>query len=193
MKLLLLFIATLLLAAAIATYTAGESGYVIITILDWTIQTSSVFFIAALIVIFVLLYFGIRLLIAVWDTPGELNRWKKLRRQQLSEKYLNSGLLALVEGRWKAAEEALVKGVQYTNTPLINYLCAARAAQRQGKITQRDHYLNLAHAGDPEAKVALGLTQAELQINQQQTELALATLTNLHEQQPGQQQVKVCC
>lgn len=191
MKLLLLFIATLLLAAAIATYTAGESGYVIITVLDWTIQTSAVFFMAALIVIFVLLYLGIRLLFAVWNAPGELNRWKKLRRQQLSEKYLNSGLLALVEGRWKAAEEALLKGVRYTNTPLINYLCAARAAQRQGKITQRDHYLSLAHAGDPEAKVALGLTQAELQINQQQTELALATLMNLHEQQPGQQQVKV--
>jgi len=191
MKLLLLFIVTLLLAAAIATYTAGESGYVIITILDWTIQTSAVFFLASLIVLFMLLYFGIRLLFAAWDAPGELNHWKKLRRQQMSEKYLNSGLLALVEGRWKAAEDALIKGVQYTNTPLINYLCAARAAQRQGKITKRDHYLSLAHAGDPEAKIALGLTQAELQINQQQTELALATLTNLHEQQPAQQQVKV--
>jgi HemY protein len=191
MKLLLLFIATLLLAAAIATYTADESGYVIITVLDWTIQTSAVFFLASLIVLFVLLYFSIRLLFAVWDAPGELKRWKKLRRQQLSEKYLNRGLLALVEGRWKAAEEALIKGVRYTNTPLINYLCAARAAQRQGKITQRDHYLELAHAGDPDAKIALGLTRAELQINQQQAELALATLTHLHEQQPGQQQVKV--
>jgi len=191
MKLLLLFIAALLMAAGIASYTATESGFVLITILDWTIQTSVTFFLTMLIVIIVLIYFSIRMFLQIWDAPGELRRWKKQRRQQLSGEYLSRGLLALVEGRWKAAEEALIKGVRYTNNPLINYLCAARAAQRQGKIAQRDQYLGLAHAGNPDAKIALGLTQAELQIGQQQTELALATLTHLHEQQPKQKQVKV--
>jgi len=191
MKLLLLFIVALLLAAGVASYTTSESGIVLITILDWTVQTSTTFFLVMLIVIFVLIYFSIRIFLQIWDTPGELRRWKKQRRQQLSEQYLTRGLLALVEGRWKVAEEALVKGVRYTKTPLINYLCAARAAQRQGKITRRDQYLGLAHTTGPDAKIALGLTQAELQINQQQTELALATLTHLHEQQPAQKQVKV--
>ncbi len=191
MKLLLLFIAALLMAASVASYTAGESGIVLITILDWTIQTSVTFFLILLILIFVLIYFSVRMFLQIWDAPGELRRWKKQRRQQLSEKYLTRGLLALVEGRWKAAEEVLIKGARYTNTPLINYLCAARAAQRQGKVAQRDQYLGIAHARDPDAKIALGLTQAELQISQQQTELALATLTHLYEQQPEQKQVKV--
>ena len=191
MKLLLLFIAALLMAAVIASVTATESGIVFITILGWTIQTSATFFLMILIVAFVLSYFSIRLILQIWDAPGELQRWKKQRRQQLSEKYLTKGLLALVEGRWKVAEEMLIKGVRYTNTPLINYLCAARAAQRQGRIIERDQYLGLAHARDPDAKIALGLTQAELQISQQQTELALATLTHLREQQPKQNQVRI--
>ena len=97
----------------------------------------------------------------------------------------------MVEGRWKNAEDDLIKGAKYSETPLINYLCAARAAQRLGKIEHRDYYLRLAQAENPGTKTAIGLTQAELQINQQQTELALATLTHMDEEKSGQKQVKM--
>ncbi|MBM2830111.1 MAG: hypothetical protein HW411_901, partial [Gammaproteobacteria bacterium] len=95
------------------------------------------------------------------------------------------------EGNWKSAEESLKKGIPYARAPLINYLGAARAAQQQDALERRDHYLKLAHENNPDAKVAVGLTRAELQINQHQTEQALATLTNLHERRPDQKQVKL--
>lgn len=191
MRLLLVILIALLVAAFAGAFAISDTGIIVITVSDWTIQASLVFFIALLIVTFFLAYFLIRTLFHLLEMPSELKRRNKHRKQQLSEKYLTNGLRALVEGKWKVAEENLIKGTKYSGTPLINYLCAARAAQRQGKIDFRDYYLSLAHAEDADENLAIGLTQAELQINQQQTEQALATLTDLHEKNPGQKQVKL--
>ena len=191
MKALIVFFIALLLAAVLGLLAANDTGYIIITLADWTIQTSLVFFLTVIIIIFILTYFSVRLVFHIWEMPTSLRIWRKQKRQELSEKYLTRGLLALVEGRWKAAENALITGVKYTNTPLINYLCAARAAQRQDKTDFRDYYLRLANAEDQKSKIAIGLTQAELQINEQQTEQALATLMHLNDQQPNQKQVKL--
>lgn len=193
MKLLLLILIALLAAAGIGMLAINSNGSILITVSDWTIQTSLVFFITALIILFALLYFFINMLYRILDMPTRLKQWRKTRNQQLSEKYLANGLIALVEGRWKPAEDNLVKGARYSGSPLINYLCAARAAQKQGKIDYRDYYLKLAHSenADKNSRTVVGLTQAELQISQHQTEQALATLTQLHENQPDQKQVKL--
>jgi HemY protein len=71
-----------------------------------------------------------------------------------------------------------------SETPLLNYLAAARAAQLQGEHTRRDDYLHLAHESMPSADVAVGLTQAELQLAHQQYEQALATLMHVRSLSP---------
>lgn len=191
MKVLIVFFVALFVAAALGFLLPNDTGYIVITIADWTIQTSLVFFVAVIILSFILAYVLIRLVFHIWDMPASVSAWRKHKRQELSEKCLTKGLLALVEGNWRVAEKALVKGVKYTNKPLVNYLCAARAAQRLGKVDYRDYYLRLANAEDQKSKLAIGLTQAELQISEQQTEQALATLMHLREQQPNQKQVKL--
>jgi HemY protein len=125
-----------------------------------------------------------------WNMPGQFGSWKKGRHQRLSEKYLSRGLMALVEGDWNKAEVSLTKGAPHSQAPLVNYLAAARAAQQLGAVERRDGYLMQAYKDDPDAEVAIGLVQAELQIKQQQTEQALATLRHLHDQKPKQDQVK---
>jgi HemY protein len=69
--------------------------------------------------------------------------------------------------------------VQRSDTPLLNYLAAAKAAQQQGAHERRNRYLKLAHQSTPSADVAVGLTQAELQLSHEQLEQALATLQHL--------------
>jgi len=76
-----------------------------------------------------------------------------------------------------------------SESSLLNYLAAARAAQAQGADQRRDHYLKLAHEFHPSADIAVGLTQAELQLNQNQLEQALATLRHLHQLSPKHVQV----
>lgn len=191
MKLLLVIFVALLVAAGLGTFAANDNGIIVITVSDWTIQTSLVFFTALLVALFILVYLVVRVVFRFWEMPHELKKWKKHRQQQLSEKYMASGLQALFEGRWKTAETNLVKGARYAKTPLINYLCAASAAQKQGRTDYRDYYLGLAQSDCSGDDIAVGLTQAELQLSQQQTEQALATLTHLHEQHPGHKQVNL--
>jgi HemY protein len=190
MRLLVLIIISLLLAIGIGNYAEHDAGQMIITISGWTVQTSFSFFVILIIVIFLLLHFLMRLLSRFWNMPGQLGSWKKGRHQRLSEKYLSRGLMALVEGDWNKAETSLTKGAPHSQSPLVNYLAAARAAQQLGAVERRDSYLMQAYKNDPDAEIAIGLVQAELQIKQQQTEQALATLTHLHEQKPKQKQVK---
>jgi HemY protein len=180
----------LLLAVGIGNYAEHDGGRMIVTISGWTIQTSFSFFVISVIVLFLLLYFLLRLLSHFWNIPGQLGSWKKDRSQRLSEKYLSRGLMALVEGNWHKAEVSLTRGAPHSKSPLVNYLAAARAAQQLGEVERRDAYLMQAYKDDPDAEVAIGLVQAELQIKQQQTEQALATLTHLHDQKPKQDQVK---
>ncbi|MDQ7049156.1 MAG: heme biosynthesis HemY N-terminal domain-containing protein [Enterobacterales bacterium] len=99
--------------------------------------------------------------------------WKKARKLTIK------GMLAFVEGRWKQAENTMIKAAKNSDTKLINYLVAAQAAQHQNAEDRRDQYLRLAHQSEPGAKVAIGLTQAQLQLDNKQHEQALATLTDL--------------
>ncbi len=190
MKLLALIIFSLLLAVGIGTVAEYDAGQLIVTISGWTIQTSFSFFIISMLVLFLFLHFTLRLISRLWRMPRELGRWQENRHQRLSEKYLSRGLMALVEGDWNKAEVSLIKGAPHSQSSLVNYLGAARAAQQLGATERRDDYLLKAYRDDPDAKVAIGLVQAELQIKQQQTEQAMATLIRLHDQKPKQAQVK---
>jgi len=92
--------------------------------------------------------------------------------------------MAYAEGHWKEAEKLFHKGAKLSENPLVDYLSAARAAQKQWRYEERDQYLALAHQSLPEANMAVGLTQAELQLAHGQLEQALASLVRLRQAQP---------
>ncbi|AKE51062.1 heme biosynthesis protein HemY [Kangiella geojedonensis] len=103
---------------------------------------------------------------------------RKARQQTID------GMIALAEGHWKTAEDLLIKGSKFRDTKLINFLAAARAAQEQDDDKSRDQYLQAAAKAQPDAHIAIGLTQAQLQIQHRQFEQALATLNHLREMSP---------
>lgn len=103
---------------------------------------------------------------------------RKARQQTID------GMIALAEGHWKTAENLLVKGAKFRDTKLINYLAAARAAQEQDDHISRDQYLQQAAKAQPDAHIAVGLTQAQLKIRHKQYEQALATLHHLRDLSP---------
>jgi len=190
MKLLLLILFSLLLAVGVSTYAEQDAGQMIITISGWTVQTSFSFFVISIVTLFLFLHFTLGLVNKLWRMPATVGDWQENRHQRLSEKYLSRGLMALVEGDWNKAEVYLIKGASHSQSPLVNYLAAARAAQQLGAVERRDGYLMQAYKDEPDADVAIGLVQAELQIKHHQTEQALATLTQLHDKKPKQDQVK---
>ncbi|MBI2381935.1 MAG: hypothetical protein HYV16_14375 [Gammaproteobacteria bacterium] len=105
-------------------------------------------------------------------------RHRRARRQTVA------GMIALAEGYWDKAEKQLLAGLKHSDVPLLNQLMAAQAAQMQKADARRDEYLRDAALAEPEAQVAVGLTQAQLQLSQGQKEQALATLAHVRELAP---------
>lgn len=189
MKLLFIVLLTVIVAVVIALLAVEDPGYVLVAVGTWTLETTLVLAIITWISTFAAFYYGIRLISRLMGAPGDIQHWRRDRREQKAEKSLTRGLIDLAEGHWSDAEKRVVKYAAEGHTPLLNYLAAARAAQAQGKDKRRDHYLKLAHENNPSADIAVGLTQAELQLNQNQWEQALATLRHLQQIAPKHPQV----
>ena len=181
-----LFSAFLILLAAVllGLLAYQDPGYVLISRGQSTIEMSLSLFASLIVIGFIVLYFLIRALVRSWHVPGRLRRWRKRRRARQARQSSNRGLIELAEGNWRRAERALIKHVRDSDTPLLNYLSAARAAQKQHAHERRDHYLSMAHNSAPGADVAVELTQAELQLAHGQLEQSLASLMHLQSLAP---------
>ena len=185
MRILFTLLTVLLLAVVMGWWLQQSPGAVIFTYKEWIIQTSMVVFMLAAIALFLLVYVLFRLLRKLLRLPTDLRHWSEYRRRHRSEKFLNQGMLSMMEGNWPEAERAFRKGAVFSQTPLVNYLGAAQAAHKQGDADSCDRYLSLARQHDEAGSPAVGLARARLQMDQQQLAQANDTLNSLareHEQ-----------
>jgi HemY protein len=164
--------------------TLNSAGYVLIGIEQWSIETSLFVFLGALVVLFFALYIGFRLLGFTVRLPKKIRNRVERNKLAISQQALIKGLVDSAEGNWENAEEILIKHASNSGAPLIHYLTAARAAQSRGAFDKRDEYLQFASKHGADAEIAVGLTQAELNLSGQEYEQALETLTRLHSINP---------
>jgi HemY protein len=162
-----------------------DSGYVLVAFQHWTIESSIWVAILALVVSYLLLYAILRFIVYLFSLSARFQHWSGHHRSKKSQRLTQQGLSALAQGQWKKAEQALIKATYKQPTALINYLAAARAANEQGAFETRDQYLKNAHDSNPSDEMAIGLTQAQLQLSAKQWELALATLRHLQQIKPN--------
>ena len=174
----------LLLAIGLGLEMAQDTGYVLFVYNHWSVETSLWVAVVSCLVLFIVLYIIFRVLGQTFRISKKIRRWKKMRRYRHAKQLTDIGLCELAEGNWHVAEHTLIKASKMTKRPLINYLAAARAAQAQQAYERRDNYLRKAHLTTKNANIAVGLTQAQLQIAAHQWEQALATLTHLNHTDP---------
>ncbi len=184
MKLLIGLVMVLLAAAALALLLMDDPGYVLIGYGHWTLETSVAVAVVVSLLAFIALYYTLRGVANLRSAPRRYQHWRQLKRGERARQLLSQGLVELAEGNWTAAEKHLMRHVRDSDTQLLNYLGAARAAQQRGDCERRDYYLQQAHLSMPEADVAVGLTQADLQLAQGQLEQALATASHLKQVAP---------
>lgn len=184
MKLLVKIFLVLLAAVSLALIARNEPGYILIDYGPWKLETTLTLAVIVLLLGFAALYYLLRFLSNAWSMPRRVRAWQHERQLQKARTALTQGLIQMEEGRWQGAEERLIKYAATADKPLLHYLAAARAAQRQGAHERRDNYLRLAHQSTPGADVAVGLAQAELQLSHHQTEQALATLQHVSKLAP---------
>lgn len=172
---LLVLAASVLLVAAIQ----HDPGYLLISIGPYTLESS---FWVGMILLLVLLSLLIWLFAfgrGLMRSGGALGRWLTDRGYRRSQHQTTQGLIAFIEGNWQTAQRTLARAAAKSETPLLNYLVAARASHALGDSRQTKHFLKLADQSTSGASIAVGLTQAELQLRSGELEQSLATLTRV--------------
>lgn len=163
----------------------NDPGYVLIGFGHWSLETSLVFFAVASVIVFFIFYVFFRFLGWLMRMPSRMKEKGKNIRFNRSQEALIAGLVDSAEGNWERAEKSLIKHAANSGAPLLHYLTAAKAAQSRGAIEKRNEYLEKAAAQADDTDIAVGLTQAELHLSEQEFEQALQTLSKLHSIDPG--------
>lgn len=127
----------------------------------------------------IVFYLGITLLREVLGLRRRFYRLRDNRLHSKANRSLNQGLIQLTEGHWDKAEQLLTEHADRSETPLLNYLGAARAAHMREAPERRDELLKKAIESDNSAQIAVGVSQAEMQLSAEQLVQAHATLLNL--------------
>ncbi|MDH3552069.1 MAG: heme biosynthesis protein HemY [Gammaproteobacteria bacterium] len=177
MKFAAVVIVALILSAIAAHFLLGDPGYVAINFRGYLIEMS----VPVLIGVSVLVVIVIWLIRRIVQAPRRLGEAAGRYRAGRAGLKLTRGMIEVAEGNFARGEKLLARAAATSDAPLFNYLQAARAAHLQGKDERRDEWLKLAYEHTPEAANAVLLTQAELQLDREQYEQALATLRRIEE------------
>jgi HemY protein len=181
MKFGLLVIVVLIVSAIGANFLLQDPGYVVINFRGYLVEMS-VPVLAALVII---LFLSIWLAVKIFRAPRKLGEAAGRYRAGRAGQRLTRGVIEVAEGNFAKGERLLARAAGVSEAPLLNYLQAARAAHLLGQDERRDTWLKQAYENLPGATNAVLLTQAELQLDQQQYEQALATLRKIEENSPN--------
>ena len=145
MKHLFSFLAILFVAVSAGLFANKDSGYVLFGRGYDTLEMSLSFFIIILILSYFFGYILLRFVLRTWAMPEQLKQWRHQHQSEKARASSLKGLVNLSQGQWKKAERLLIRAVRNSDMPLLNYLSAAKAAQKQNSPERRDNYLALAH------------------------------------------------
>lgn len=114
--------------------------------------------------------------------PGRWARKSLLEGSKArARKRTDKGFIAYSAGNFKQARQQLLASVGNVDSPVINYLLAARCSQFMGEDDRALELLEQAQLADPEAHPAVSVVQAEIYQQQGDWEQSLATLKPLEE------------
>ncbi|MGX5172527.1 heme biosynthesis HemY N-terminal domain-containing protein [Aliikangiella sp. IMCC44653] len=185
MRVIFFLVIAIVIGGVAGSWIKNLPGFVIIAYETTTYEMRLWVAVCIVIISLIALSFIASFVRTFFASAGRIKNWQGSRHARKARIKTIQGMLAFTEGRWKAAEEAMVTASKNSDTKLINFLIAAQAAQHQDAEVRRDAYLRKAHLAEPEAGVAIGLTQAQLQLQNDQLEQALASLTKIRATNPN--------
>lgn len=151
LAMLVALLAIALLGAWLWHWVASDPGYVLVALYGYSIETTLVVAVTALLLVWVVLW----LVLAALRFP--LRFWYR-RQRHTARECLAGGLVALHEGRWRRAEKLLKRAAREPQHRLAALLGAARAAQQRGDLASADQLL--AHAAENHDPVTVALLAA---------------------------------
>jgi len=183
-RLLLIVLLALLIGTGLSLGLQYDLGYIRISLGHYLIETNFWVGLALLVVLVVAILFSVSLFRRLRQSTGVVAGWLARGNERRARRRTTQGLLALAEGNWPRARKLLTSSADHADTPLINYLAAAQAAFESGDHDAVDELLREAFESTPGSDMAVGITQAQLQLAGNRLEQALATLVRLRKQSP---------
>ncbi|RMA82208.1 HemY protein [Umboniibacter marinipuniceus] len=163
----------------LAMWALEDPGYVALARGEVMVQMSMVTAIGLLVLTIAAVLVMIRLVAILW-MPG---RWA---RQQLlagsktrATRRTNRGFIAYLMGDFAKARQQLLASVGNVDSPMLNYLLAARSSQYLGENDRALELLEEAQLADENAQAAIIMVQAEIYQQQGHWEQSIAILQRL--------------
>lgn len=184
-RLLILLCACIVLGGFLVYQMQNDSGYVLIVWGETSVEMSIWFGLAVLLAAFFVLYLLVTMIRGgfrgIHATKQKITGYSSAKAQQQTI----AGLIDFIEGDWAPAHKKLTRAAKKVSAPIINYLVAARCAYEMNNEQEVLQLLHRAEKSTHQSELAVALTQARMQLSNQQFEQALATLARAEKLNPN--------
>lgn len=139
---------------------SGQTGYVMIAIAGYTIETSLVVLILALLLLLLLVWLLDWAFKKVRGSAQRGLRWSAKRKAQKAQQLLQQSTEDLTTGAYEAAQQHAEDALRYVQDPLMALSIAAHAAKLQGDVVSEQKLLERIQTYQDDASLAYELAQA---------------------------------
>lgn len=175
---LIYLLIAIIVAGVLGTLVAQDPGYVLISYGGMSVQTGLWVMLALLATLIAALYWLLRLFRFVGGSASAFRSWRSGRASNRAAKLTARGLMYFQEGDFERAERFLESGADGGNAA-VNFIFAARAADKRGKSEQREAWLRRARHADSNAARAVSVASAEMAVARGEYDKALRELESI--------------
>ncbi|MCU4675082.1 tetratricopeptide repeat protein [Catenovulum sp. 2E275] len=148
---------------ALGAVVVEEKGYVLISVANWTWETSLFGFVLMLVALYIA-FVIIKLIIrSVFNVRKNWREWRTDRKHSRSLKTLQGAIEALLNNQWQKAEQLSLKHAKHSPIASSHYLIAAEAARQQNHNDDSSVYLLRAQQTGSETDKQFALCKSLMQ------------------------------
>lgn len=166
----------LLVGVGIVAVLKTDPGYVLVAYGNYTLESSLWIGLLLLLLLVLLVFLLLRLVYRIVGGRRSLFSWLDARKVRNAQRLSTRGLISFTEGNWLTARRQLLRGAQFNEAPLANYLLAAHASAQLQEADKVDEYLRAAGDAEPEAGMAIKIALADVKLQAGEYDQVIAIL-----------------
>lgn len=161
-----------------------DAGYVLVILGQKTLETSLWFACFALLLTLLIWWLVTRFVHASWSFAQNITDFFVFGSSERASKRAAGGLIDFLSDDWLEARKKLLRTATKVESPLVNYLAAARCSHELGDRDEALHILADAKKKYPNFEVAITVVQAKMEIADGKYDQAKRALLALQQKAP---------
>lgn len=161
-----------------------DAGYVLVILGQKTVETSLWFACFSVLAVAFAWWLATRFVHISWSIAQRLTDFFVFGSMERASKRAASGLIDFLSGDWLQARKKLLRTATKVESPLVNYLAAARASFELGDQEEAVKILSDAQKKYVHFAVPIGVAQAKMELSNGRYEQAKTILVGLQQKAP---------